>query len=335
MIQPSRRCLLGLLLLALALTACGRSSPNVTAEDGRGLERPSGGIWIPETREVDPGTDMRRGDEESTDPSDEDEEEDEESSTRGERRDRAAAASVDEESTTGTAQDTAPATGSRDERSAAPTQTKTRTSTGNGRRTDADPGRTEPEQDDRDDEEPAEPEVVGDCGAEASGPTPSQSELEAAVAELREELRARWPETQAGAWTVSEPTEVHVGFTRAVASRLGELCASFPYPQLLHGARTELSELELTDLLDEVVEDRDALRDGETREDLPSAIRATRGIYAAAVDHAGNGLRITVEEPGDELLEAFRGHYTPRLRLVEGEFDGDGELVTEDGTRDG
>lgn len=325
MVQSSRRTLFGLLALVLVLTACGRSSPNVTAEDGRGVERPSSGIWIPETRDVDPGRDMRRSDEGE----DSDEEEDEERDAGTRQRDTGP---DDEASGDGsTVSTTAPSrreprptpTASSSPERKASESSPSRDSSGSG----SGSGRDDADDADDEEDEPTEPEVVGDCGSATSGSTPSDEELESAVDELRAEIERRWPDTQAGAWILQDPTEVHVGFTRAVASRLSQLCASFAYPQLLHGVRTELSDAELGELLETVEDDRDDLREGRTRNDLPKPIRDTKGRYVAAIEHASNGLVVTVEEPGEALLEAFRTHYTPRLHLAEGEFDEDGEPV--------
>jgi hypothetical protein len=327
MARTTRRVLPCVLALALALTACGRSSPNVTAEDGRG-DRTSSGIWIPETRDVDPGRDMRSDDEDEQEDTGDAPERDEADADEDGAGDgsRLAASDADGSETASGASATPTRTGSR----------STSTSSGRDASASSEPRRSggsgpgEPRDEAEDDEEPTEPtdpEVVGDCGTAASGPEPTEQELETAVDELRTEIERRWPQTQAGAWIMDEPRQVHVGFTRAVGSRLEQLCPSFDYPHLLHGARTVLSDAELQEFLEVVEDDRDDLREGRARRDLPEPIRATEGRYVASVEHARNGLVVTVERRTHRLVEAFRTHYTPQLHLVEGEFDEHGEPV--------
>jgi hypothetical protein len=316
----SRRLLITLLVLALALSACGRGTPRVTADDGRGVDR-SNGIWIPETRDVDPGPDMRAQDDEE----DEDDEvgaggaaDGEDGERPGEQRDAEPEAAASEPSrTTRTAPEASDAP--RPRQAAAPT---TRT-TAEEPASDETEGTARPEEPEEEDEEvePAEPETVGDCGTSSSSPPPSRERLEAAVERLRAEVRERWPETQAGAWILEDPTEVHVAFTEGVRAALRRLCETFEHPDLLRGVRAELSEAELEEVLATVDEERDALRDGDPPRDMPEPIRATKGRYTAAVDHAANALTVTVERADDALLRAFRERYTARLHLAEGEVD--------------
>lgn len=316
---PSRLALIVLVLAALALSACGRSTPDITAEDGRDLEPPSGGIWVPEVRHVE----------------DEPREQDVDDDEADEVRSASAAASDGEADTDAAGGDPASAGDAGAPRGSGGTEASAPSGGDGGPAEGASPEgeHTDDAGADRDDEdEPREPEVVGDCGVPADGTGPDDAELEAAVEALRERLEDDWPDTHAGAWLVEdeERTLVHVGFTEEVRAALEILCDDFDHPQLLVGVRTELSDAELRDLADEVVAERDALRDGEPAEDLPEVIRRTEGRYAVAVDAAANGLRIAVEDPTEELRDAFRARYTPRLELAAGTADEDGEVVEDE-----
>lgn len=315
---PSRLALGVLVLAALALSACGRSTPDITAEDGRDLEPPSGGIWVPEVRHVE----------------DEPREQDVGDDEADEVRSASAAASDGEADTDGAGGDPAPAGDAGARRGRGGTAASA-PSDGDGGPADGTSPEGEHADDagaDDDEDEPREPEVVGDCGVPADGTGPDDAELEAAVEALRERLGDDWPDTHAGAWLVEdeERTLVHVGFTEEVRAALEILCDDFDHPQLLVGVRTELSDAELRDLADEVVAERDALRDGEPAEDLPEVIRRTEGRYAVTVDAAANGLRIAVEDPTEALRDAFRARYTPRLELVAGTVAEDGEVVEDE-----
>lgn len=330
--RRSRLALTVLVLAALALSACGRSTPDITAEDGRDLEAPSDEIWVPEVRHVE----------------DEPRERDVEDVEADEVRSAAAATAEEEADTDGAGRDAAPSgdRGARGGQGESAPSGPSSPRDGDGGAADG----TSPDgehaddtgaddagaDDDEDEDEPSEPEVVGDCGVPADGTGPDDEELAAAVDALRERLEEDWPDTHAGAWLVEdeERTRVHVGFTEQVRAALEILCDDFDHPQLLVGVRTELSDAELRALADEVVAERDALRDGEPAEDLPEVIRRTEGRYAVAVDAAANGLRIAVEDPTEPLRDAFRGRYTPRLALVAGTVGDDGEVVEDETTAD-
>ena len=335
MVSTARRALVLVLLLSLALTACGRAGPRVTADDGRSIDRPGSGLWIPETRGGDVDDDVR-----TLDADDEDEGEDEngrDDGTEPADDDVEAAAPRTSSDTTSdeprALEPPAPRRPAADDRAPAPTPATESPGDGGDAAPREEQDRSSPEKEARDeDDDPAEPEVVGDCGAAATQEPPARDELEKEVARLRGVVAERWPDTQAGVWILAdeERPSVHVGFTRSVRSSLRVACEQFRYPHLLHGVRTELSEAELTEHLEVVLAERDALRDGQPPEDLPRAIRSTEGRYAASVDHAANGVLVTVEEPTERLRDAFRERYTPRLQLTEGRFDEDGELVVDD-----
>jgi hypothetical protein len=336
MVSTARRALVLVLVLSLALTACGRSGTRVTADDGRGIDRPGGGIWIPETR----GVDVEEHD--ALEADDEDEEEDEDGVTDdaaepgdGEPAgDATATAPVEDEPHQPRVPEPPSPRRSADD-AGTPAPTADSSGGGDGLREDGGTGSSSDQdaaEEGEEDDEPAEPEVVGDCGVAQTEEPPARDELEEEVARLRVLVAERWPATQAGAWILADedrPT-VHVGFTRSVRSSLRAVCEEFAYPQLLHGVRTELSEAELEEHLEVVLAERDALREGEPPADLPREIRATLGRYVAHVGHAANGLLVTVEEPTERLRDVFRDRYLERLQLAEGSFDEDGELVVDE-----
>jgi hypothetical protein len=333
MASTARRALVLVLVLSLALTACGRSGTRVTADDGRGIDRPGGGIWIPETRGVDVGdADAEAEAEDDTDQVDVPDEGDAEGGAT-----RTAAPVETEPDEPRAPAPPRPRRPAADGGTPTPTPTPSRDSSAadpdaDARRDSERTGGSREQDAQEEDDAPAEPEVVGDCGVAATGEQPDRDELEAEVEQLRDLIAARWPDTQAGAWILADEDRltVHVGFTRSVRSSLRAACEEFEHPQLLHGVRTELSEVELEEHLEVVLAERDALRDGEPPEDLPREIRATRGRYAAHVDHVANGLLVTVEEPTERLRDAFRDRYLARLMLTEGSFDEDGELVVDE-----
>jgi hypothetical protein len=331
MASTARRALVLVLVLSLALTACGRSGTRVTADDGRGIDRPGGGIWIPETRGVDVVEEDPTLEAEDEDDSDDDTEPADGDPDGAARVSAPADTEPDEPEALEPPSPRRPAG-----EAGTPAPTPAPSSGAPADDGDADqqdeqadaPAEQDPQDED---DEPAEPEVVGDCGVAGSEP-PARDELEEEVARLRVLIAERWPDTQAGAWILADEDRltVHVGFTRSVRSSLRAACEEFGYPQLLHGVRTELSEAELQEHLEVVLAERDALREGQPPEDLPREIRRTRGRYAAHVDHAANGLLVTVEEPTERLRDAFRERYTPRLLLAEGSVDEDGELVVDE-----
>ena len=328
MASTARRALLLVLVLSLVLTACGRSETRVTADDGRGVDRPGGGIWIPETRGVDVEDDdaleAEDGEAEDLDAPDDDGSED-----AVVRASETVEADPDEPEAL-----ELPSPQRQNDDAGTPEPSPGSSDDGDGGRTDRkdeQPG-SSPEEDAEDDDEPAEPEMVGDCGVAQAQAPPTRTALEEEVDRLRALVAERWPDTQAGAWIVDDEDglTVHVGFTRGVRSSLRAACEEFGYPELLHGVRTELSEVEIEEHLEVVLAERDALREGEPPEDLPREIRDTQGRYVAHIDHAANGLLITVEEPTEQLRDAFRDRYLERLRLAEGSFDDDGELVVDE-----
>ena len=327
MTSTARRVLVLVLVLSLALTACGRGGTRVTADDGRGIDRPGGGIWIPETR----GGDL----DDAAPASEEDDADAEREPTQAESD--AGVARVSDGGETATDEPRVPELPSprrpAAEASAPAPSPEPPVDDSDADRADehAEPV---PEEDEQEaDDEPAEPEVVSDCGVAATQEQPARDALEEEVARLRGLIAEDWPDTQAGVWILSEEDRlsVHVGFTRGVRASLQAACQEFGYPELLHGVRTELSEAELQQHLEEVLAERDALREGTPPEDLPDEIRSTRGRYVASVDHAANGLLVTVEAPSERLRDSFRDRYIERLQLAEGRFDEDGEPVVREG----
>jgi hypothetical protein len=339
--RPGRtgRCLVCVLLLALALTACGRDTPRVTADDGRDVARPSGGIWIPETRQV------------QDEPEREDEEPTEVLAAEADAgREASAEAPPTPEPTLtadrgGDPEDTDPARpstpaseatqdGGRSTRTDRPEWRRDRP----GAPGDAPAGRADDDEDDPhadeaepDDDALDEPEVVGACGVERDGHDPEPERIRAAVERLRDTLATRFPDTQAGAWIVEgERLVVQVGFTEQVQASLRWACEEFEHPGLLEGVRAQLSSSELQELASRVLADREALRDGRPPAGLPEEIRATGGRYAAEVAHEVNGLRVILADPDPALRDAFREHYAERIEVVAGEVDDDGEIVAAD-----
>ena len=329
MVSTARHALVLVLVLSLALTACGRAGTRVTADDGRGLDRPGGGIWIPETRGVDVEGDVPASGADDEDDLDEENEPADDDPAGGAAR----ASDPDDTAADGPVALGPSSPRGSDAEAATPTPPSSSESPAGGDAGAEDEQTGTPrEEDPGEADEPAEPEVVGDCGVAATQEPPGRDELEEEVGRLRDLIAERWPDTQAGAWILSDEDRVtvHVGFTRDVRSSLRAACEEFGYPQLLHGVRTELSEAELEEHLEVVLAERDALREGEPSEDLPGVIRATRGRYVALVDHPANGLLVTVEEATEPLRDAFRDRYTPRLQLAEGRFDEDGEPVADE-----
>jgi hypothetical protein len=322
-VTPSRASLVLLLLVVLVLTACGRGTPRVVAEDGRGGNAPSGSIWIPETRDVDPGPDPRSALEEES-----------------ETRPNGARSRRDPKAPTATSTSTAPsssADGEKDEASDAgdaerparrsPDATRAdearEPADASGERKADRPRKTpEPAEPEARPEEPSDPEPSGDCGAAREDHEPTRTEIERAADALAEEVARRWPDTHGGVWvTDGARPKVHAAFTDRVGHNLAELCRSFEYPHLLRGVEVELSARELDKLRQEVLDERQALRDGRAPEDMPEVIRATEGRYLAQVDLPRNAILIVLEEPTTELLEAFRDRYTHRLHTTRGEVE--------------
>lgn len=85
-----------------------------------------------------------------------------------------------------------------------------------------------------------------------------------------------------------------------------------------------------------VLEERDALREGEPPEDLPQVIRETRGRYLVELDHPRNAVLVVLEQSTADLLHAFRDRYVLRLHTAQGPVEeertcGESSAGTEDG----
>jgi hypothetical protein len=328
-----------LVLLALTLTACGRATPRVTTEDGRGGNTPSDTIWIPQTRDVDPGPDTRATTEErreprpSASPRRKTSEEPSATAVRS-RADRAPGDGEDIDVDGDAEPGERPSARSSKPTTSSEKPSPSREATGRPEAAD------EPEPAPRP-HEPPDPEPAGDCGAVREGHQPSRAELERAADALAERIARRWPDTSGGVWlTDGARPEVHVAFTAGVRQNLGEVCRDFDHPDLLRGVEVELSEKELGQVRERVLEERDALREGEPPEDLPEVIRETRGRYLVELDHPRNALLVVLEQPTAELLHAFRDRYVLRLHTAQGpvEEDHPDERTREEssaGTEDG
>jgi hypothetical protein len=324
---PTRTALAVLLLVVLTLTACGRGgTPRVTAEDGRGGDGRTDTIWIPETRNVDAGTDTRSDDEDRPEPRLEARRGDSDAGERRSATPRTTAASSREDEDRPSSDGGAPepaerrstgSSASNGTQASAPT-----TSRETSDRPAPPPEDTGPEE--ASPEEPTDPEPSGGCGTARDQHEPSRAEVERAASELADEVARRWPDTHGGVWvTEGARPEVHAAFTRQVGQSLAELCGSFEYPHLLHGVEVELSAKELGELRAHVLDERDALRQGNPPDDLPEIIRTTEGRYLVEVDEPRNALVIVLEEPTDELQRAFRNRYTHRLHTVRGPVEED------------
>jgi hypothetical protein len=330
-VTSSRASLVLLLLVVLVLTACGRGTPRVVAEDGRGGDAPSGSIWIPETRNVDPGPDPRSARDEAAEPSP--------NGARAPREPQAPRAtststsSSTSEPPSATSREKDAGSGTRDEEPRSRRSSATARADEGGEPADGSGGRdaerprqtsepSEPEQ--ARPAEPSDPEPSGDCGAARDEHEPARSEVERAADALAEEVARRWPDTHGGVWvTDGARPKVHAAFTERVGSNLADLCGSFEYPHLLRGVEVELSARELGKLRQGVLDERQALRDGRAPEDLPEVIRATEGRYLVQVDLPRNAVLIVLEEPTPELLDAFRDRYTHRLHTARGPVEED------------
>jgi hypothetical protein len=319
---PARRGLVMLMLLALTLTACGRATPRVTAEDGRGGNGPSGTIWIPETRDVDGGPDPRAS------------EETEEDADAPERRPRTRRGAAEEERDEDDAREPsreadreAPQPPEAPEPTATPARQATpaaepRTSEGperEGTRRSPQPPSDEGEEAAPD---TADPEPAGDCGVRREEHQPSRAEIEQAAERLADEVAERWPDTHGGVW-VDEGARplVHVAFSERAQEHLATVCRSFEHPDRLRGVSVALSAAELDAAAEHVTEERDALRKGHPPADLPEEIRATEGRYTVTVDQPSNRLVVVVERVTSGLEAAFTERYTPRLHLEEGDVE--------------
>jgi hypothetical protein len=323
-VTPARRGFALLLLLALTLTACGRATPRVTAEDGRGGNGPSGTIWIPETRDVDGGPDPRAAEETEDDADAADRR-----PRRGgaeEERDRTDASETSREDDR-EADREAPTPPEAPEPSATPARQATpaaepRTSESPGR----EERRTSPRPPSDEDEETApataDPEPAGDCGVRRDEHQPSRAEIEQAAERLADEVAERWPDTHGGVW-VDEGARplVHVAFSERAQEHLAAVCRSFEHPDRLRGVAVALSAAELDKAAEHVTTERDALRKGEPPADLPEEIRATEGRYTVTVDQPNNRLTVVVERVTSGLEAAFTERYIPRLRLEEGDVE--------------
>jgi hypothetical protein len=328
-VTPQRASLVLLLLVVLVLTACGRGTPRVVAEDGRGGDAPSGSIWIPETRNVDPGPERRSALDEDTEPR-----------PNGARSRREPKAPTATSTSTSTPSSTRSSSSGGENEASDPSDQERRTrrssdaargetggeSTGKsgGREADRQRETPEPAEPETPPKEPSDPEPSGDCGAASEGDEPARAEVERAADALAEEVARRWPDTHGGVWvTDGARPKVHAAFTERVGSNLAELCRSFEYPHLLHGVEVELSARQLDKLRQEVLDERQALRDGHAPEDMPEVIRATEGRYLVQVDLPRNAVLIVLEEPTPELLDAFRDRYTHRLHTARGPVEED------------
>ena len=176
MVSTARRALVLVLLLSLALTACGRAGPRVTADDGRSIDRPGSGLWIPETRGGDVDDDVR-----TLDADDEDEGEDEngrDDGTEPADDDVEAAAPRTSSDTTSdeprALEPPAPRRPAADDRAPAPTPAPEPPGDGGDAAPRVEQVRGGPEKEAQDEDDvPAEPEVVlAECDALRDGQPP-------------------------------------------------------------------------------------------------------------------------------------------------------------------
>lgn len=151
---------------------------------------------------------------------------------------------------------------------------------------------------------------------------------EDATSPLEAKAMARWPLTYAGMWIEHDPHGVKVAFTSGAEANLEELKREdldtvnpgdqvFPFLELLHPVDAEVALAVLRSIQTLMRTDRVAVAAGAGL-NLPQVIRETKGYYDLSSDVPGGKLEVWVDEPNDQLLDAFRATYTERLVLRKG-----------------
>lgn len=131
--------------------------------------------------------------------------------------------------------------------------------------------------------------------------------------------RQQWPAELGGVWVDHDPaSQIVVGFTDGVEPSADALRAARPsVADKIQGQTSSRSLVSLEAELEQIIQDREAIRNGHTA-GLPQALINTGGRFGAGIDQRASAITFDVEVPSSTLLNALSDRYGVEVELDRG-----------------